>query len=124
MKVEFPIVMGGKAIRVTEECDGPVQVFEFIAQMQELFGDMTCRRNGEESDNVILRVRENTDGDKFYESVCLDTDGECGRARRSYHLHKKGGGMYLPKKASATKGGHWLPNDGWLVWNKETQEEE
>jgi hypothetical protein len=68
----------------------------------------------------VFRVRD-VDGNKFYESICLDRDGECKRAKRSYHLKKKEKGkMYLPKR----KNDKWLPNDGWVVFNSDTGQEE
>jgi len=89
--------------RVTIEVEGDTQVdvFEQLARATEVFGDNTCkaRINGEirTSDQVKFVVRENKDGDKFYEKVCTDWDAKLVGFKKSFGCHKKGGGLF-PKE--------------------------
>lgn len=120
MKAEFPVVVAGKCIKVTTDVENTAELVEFIADMQELFDNTTCTRNGKSSDNVQFRVR-NVDDNKFYELVCLDNDSDLRYAKKRFGVHKKGGNLFPHSKDSE---GKWLPNNGWVIYNKESGKEE
>ncbi|HEY9706371.1 MAG TPA: hypothetical protein V6C58_28300 [Allocoleopsis sp.] len=121
MKVEFPIVMDGRQIMVTDEVESAQELFEFLAEMQELFSDTTCTRNGSESDHVKIRVRVDEDDNKYYEFYCYKGDKSVMGSKKAFGVNKKGGGLFPRNK---DKEGNYLPNNGWVKFNKETGKEE
>lgn len=121
MLVNFPIYLDGREITVSEEVETQADLFKFLADMQETFGNLTCTRNGKTSDAIKMRVRDAGDDGLYYELYCYSGDAECFGAKKSYGVHKKGGGLF-PK--SKNKDGEWLPNSGWMRWNKEKNQEE
>jgi hypothetical protein len=88
------------------EVDGEMQidVFEKISSIQEVFSHTTCGVCGAEA---IFRVREDKEGNKYYEMYCIDLS--C-RAKLAFGQNKKGGTLYPKRK---DKEGNWIPNNGW-----------
>lgn len=93
------------------EANGDTQtdVFEQLSSMQEVFGSTTCGKC--KSTDVQFVVRD-VDENKYFELRCK----KCF-ARLSFGQHKKGGGLF-PKRKDGDK---YLPDGGWLKWNKEKQ---
>lgn len=75
--------------------DNQKDIFEKVAQYQEVFGNTKCPACG--SENLIYRVREH-DGNKYYELYCADC-----KAKLPFGAHKSGGTLF-PKK--------WVKWDG------------
>jgi hypothetical protein len=100
--------------KMTVQLEGETQVdlFSQIASFQEVFGETSCGKC--KSEKLRYLVRTNKDDDAFYELRC-----ESCSAKLAYGLMKKGGAMY-PKRSEG-KGGDrkWLPDQGWMKWNKE-----
>jgi len=118
MKVEFPVHLDGKVIFISNEVSDPKEAFKFIAVMQEMFSDLVCTRNGHKSECVRLRVREDEDENEFYEAYCYSGDKECYNARKAYGVYKdKKKGLF--QKIKDDKENTYLPNNGWMLWNKE-----
>lgn len=82
-------------------------LFEKLAHIQEIF-DNKCGKC--KSENIKFVVR-NVDENKYYEGSCTDC-----YARLSYGCHKKGGTLFPKRKDNE---GNYLPDGGWLKWNKE-----
>ena len=59
-------------MQVTIEGKTQTDIFEQLAQFQEVFEDMTCTRNGQTSDKVFFVTREDDGDNKYYEKVCRD----------------------------------------------------
>lgn len=124
MNVSFPILVDGREVVVTQEVKNQLELFEFIADMQDVFGNTVCVRNGQSSSSVKLRVRQDEEENKYYEMFCYSADRdnrECQGARKSFGCHKSGKTLFPKGK---DKDGAYLPNNGWMKWNKETQKEE
>lgn len=121
MKVDFPVQLDGKTIMVSSEVKSQIELFTFIADMQELFGSTTCERNGQSSDHVKLRVRSDDEDNKYYEMFCYKGQSECFGATRRFGCTKKGEGLF-PR--SRDKDGNYIPNNGWTKYNKVTKTEE
>lgn len=120
MLVEYTTLDG--RIKVTIEGKTQTDIFEQLAQFQEVFEDSECVRNGQTSNKVRYIVREDDDANKYYEKVCFDmTKKECNGAKLAYGQHKKGGTLFPKRK---DKDGNWLPNSGWVKYNKTTGKEE
>lgn len=108
--------------RMTFKFDEKTQadVFERIAEVQEVFENSVCTRNGKSSDDLKYVVRE-VEGNKFYELVCKSREPELLNARLSFGMHKKGGTLF-PKRNEEGEDGKkvWLKNNGWVQYNKDT----
>ena len=87
-------------------------LFEKLAHTQEIF-DQKCGKC--KSDNIKFVVRT-VDENKYYEIFCLDCFAKLG-----FGSHKKGGTLF-PKRKDAED--NYLPDGGWLRWNKETGKSE
>jgi len=111
MKVQYTNRSG----RLTVEIDSETQtdLFMQLASFQEIFDESECAKCN--SENVRFQVR-NIDDNLYYELRCLD----CG-AKLAFGTMKKGGKLFPRRK---DKEGNWLPDRGWVKWNKETQQEE
>lgn len=90
--------------RFVAEFEGRTQtdLFEQIAAFQEVFENNVCtaKLNGEvvSSDKVRFVVRENKDGDKFYEKVCEDWDKKLFGFKKSFGCRKTPQGTLFPKE--------------------------
>ena len=95
------------------QVDTQVDLFQQLAFFQEVFGETGCGKCG--SENLRFQVR-NVEDNHYYELRCLD----CG-AKLAFGVMKQGGRLFPRRK---DKEGTWLPDNGWVKWNKETQKEE
>ena len=111
MKVQYTNRSG----RLTVEIDSETQtdLFMQLATFQEIFDESECGKCS--SENLRFQVR-NIDDNLYYELRCLD----CG-AKLAFGTMKSGGKLFPRRK---DKEGNWLPDRGWVKWNKETQQEE
>lgn len=108
--------------------DTHVALFEQLASMQEVFGafHMCGKCNGDE---LRFVVRTDKDDNKYYELHCQNCF-----ARLVFGANKgdKLGCLYPKRKENAKQSimggklgaGAWLPDKGWLRWNKDKQESE
>lgn len=112
MKVTYRV---SDTLTFTVEADTQRKVFDELATIQEVFGENKCGKCGKEDIKYTVRT---VDGNDYYEMRCQNKD--C-RARLSFGLHQQGGTMFAKKK---NKEGAYLPTDGWVKWNKTTQQEE
>ena len=108
MKLKYTTSNG----KISVEFDGESykDLFGQISSFQEIFEETHC--GACESENLKFIVRT-VDENDYYELRCLD----CG-ARLSFGVMKKGGGLFPKRK---DKDGNWLPNRGWVKWNKDTE---
>lgn len=118
MVVEYTTRNG--RMKVIIEAKTQPELFEQLAAFQEVFEDLECRRNGKSSDNIRFVVR-NVDGNKYYELRCLDKDKDLFNAKLAFGKHKVGDTLF-PKRKDDNDG--WLPNEGWVRFNKATGKEE
>jgi translation initiation factor 2 beta subunit (eIF-2beta)/eIF-5 len=87
-------------------------LFEQLAQFDEVFGNKACGKcDGHDLAYVVREVNDN----KFYELRCRD----CG-AKLAFGAHKTGNTLFPKRK----DGENWLPDRGWVKYNKETGKEE
>lgn len=100
-------------ITVEVEAESQREAFSELANFQEVFDNTECGKCG--SDNVVFCTRT-VDDNLYYELRCRD----CG-AKLSFGVMKKGGRLFPKRK---DKDGKWLPDNGWVKWNAETQREE
>ena len=79
-------------------------VFEALASLQEVFGDIHCPIAGSKQ-NIRFLVRE-VDGNKFYELQCQDTF-----AKFVFGSNKEGGSLFPKRKMDKSTGEapYWQP---------------
>lgn len=98
----------------TVEYKTQTELWKKLAQLEEVFGEKVCGKCG----GTELRhiVRENKDGDEFFELICQGFDeGKRCRAKLAYGQHKKGETLFPSRK---DKEGKYLDNGGWTVYVK------
>lgn len=107
--------------RLTAEIEGGTQaeLFENLADFQDVFENTVCTKGGETSDDVRFIVRKDEEDNKYYELRV--NSGPLKGTKKSFGCHKKGGGLFPRNK---DKEGKWLPDNGWVRWNAQTQKEE
>ena len=108
MKVRHQV---GK-MTVELEAETHKDLFSQLASFQEVFGETKCGKCGDERLRYI--VRTNKDDDEFYEIRCEN----CG-AKLAFGLMKKGGAMFPKRSEGKGSDRKWLPDQGWMRWNKE-----
>lgn len=101
------------------EAETHTDLWEQLATIDELYKNTTCAKEGKGStDDVKFVVRTNDADDKFYE---LQSDVAFGDklygAKKAFGAHKKGGGLFPQRK---DKDGNYLPDNGWIQWDKTT----
>lgn len=113
---------------VIVEAEGKTQaeVFEQLAGLQETFSVDQCDKcKGKEGRGLRFVTRE-VDGNKFFELHCQDW--KC-RAKLSFGQSKEGGALYPRRKETKKQtvmggrleAGAYLPDNGWIRWNKEKE---
>ena len=111
MKLSYKTSNG--RIGVELEADTQKDLFNQISSFQEVFDEGCCGKCGNENVRFVVRTVEEND---YHELRC----SSCS-AKLSFGANKKGGGLFPKRK---DKEGNWLPDRGWVKWNKETQQEE
>jgi len=119
MKVQMKV---SPKIIIDINADEMTTVFEEIANAQEILGICECGKC--KSQNIRYVVREDSEANKYYEMRCQDCF-----AKIAFGLNKKGGGMFPKLKENtdedkclmggAVQPGAYLPDKGWLKWDKE-----
>jgi hypothetical protein len=97
--------------RLTVELEGRTQpeLFEQLAQFQEVFENVSCGNGKDNSDVVNFLVRE-VDDNKYYELVCVDEGKPALRySKKRFGLHKSGKTLF--------------PKGDWVKWDKEKNAE-
>lgn len=102
MEVKFQC---GK-FEISLECSNEKELFEKVADLQEVFGNRYFGPDGEEDTDLVYSVRE-SDGNKFYELVSKRYK------KRLQFGQRKTGGTLFPKK--------WV--DLWQGESVESEEE-
>ena len=97
MKVVYTLDNG-----LTVELEGKTQtdIWDQLAEFQEVFGDTTCvaKIKGEvhKSDKVKF-VKRSVDDNDYYELLCVDGSSPLFMYKKSFGQHKKGGTLF-PKR--------------------------
>jgi hypothetical protein len=86
------------------------EAVEFLAVIQELFEETTCRQCG--SEHVKFDVR-NYDGNTYYKLRCDDC-----YATLDFGQRRDGVNLFLKRKDAD---GHWMPNRGWYRYHESNQ---
>lgn len=85
------------------------EVFEALARLEEIFhGHEVCGLC--QKANVAYQVRQDKEGNKYYQAVCLSCGGEF-----RFGVKKSPPGALFPQMKD--KDGNWKPNGGWAKWS-------
>lgn len=110
MKVRYTTKNGRMTVEL--EADTQIALFKQLAQFQEVFENTTCSNGRDSSDDVKFVVREDDDGNHYYELQCVDDSKPTLRyAKKRYGQHKGKEQTLFPKSE-------------WVKWNPETKQEE
>lgn len=109
MELEYTTTNG--RIKVKIDGRGVKDVFENLAEFCEIF-ENECTVGNKSSDKVVPRVRE-TDGNKYYEMVCVDRDRDLRGRTLAFGQHKQGGTLFPKRTVGEGSEKKWLPNGGW-----------
>lgn len=119
MEVTYVSADGKLSVKV--EGKTQKEIFEQIAQFQEVFENTECVVGKKSSNKVRFVVREDQEKNKYYELYCVDSDPDLRGRRLSFGSHKVGGSLFPQRK---DKEGNYKLNSGWTKFNKETGKEE
>lgn len=117
MKAHYKIRGGNIVIEI--EADDIAELFQQIAQAEEVFGEHACRRCKSTNLKFIVRLH---DDNKFHELRCLG----CGSVL-SFGQHKKGGGLFPHRKIKQTDGTEVFDREyrGWQEpWSEQSKKKE
>tara|TARA_R110002167_G_scaffold79900_2_gene220032 strand:- start:11161 stop:11487 length:327 start_codon:yes stop_codon:yes gene_type:complete len=100
--------------KISVELEGDTQkaLFKQLAEFQEVFANTQCKKCLSESTRFV--VRENN-GNEYHELRCT----KC-QARLSFGANRQGGSLF-PKRKDENE---WLPDSGWVKYNKDTGKNE
>lgn len=108
-KIQYTTTNGRLTVEIEErDIKG---CFEKLAEFCELF-ENECTVGDKTSDKVVPRVRE-TDGNKFYELVCVDKDRDLRNRTLAFGQKKQGGNLFPKRTEGEGKEKKYLPNGGW-----------
>lgn len=99
-------------ISVVVEGDNQKDLFEQAAQVDEVFGNDTCGKCNKSNVKFTVRVSQDAKGKsfKYYEIHCRDCF-----AKKTFG--QKDDGTLFPHRKDEK--GEYLPDDGWVRWDKE-----
>ena len=108
---------------LTIQIEAPTQkdAWAALASAEEVFGEQQCGKCKSKSLRHIRRVNGKH---TYYELVCL----KC-RARLAMGVHDNDEGTLFPKRKDNDSGDvtdephGWLPDNGWLKWDRETKKQ-
>lgn len=110
--MSFSITKNG----ITVSGDKMVEVFKELADLQEIFSNDQCGKCKNKELKFI--VRSDKDENEYYELHCGNS--KC-RARFAFGQMKGKEGKLFPKRKD--KEGNWLPDGGWVRWDRDAGKE-
>lgn len=108
MKVKY--TTRSASLSVEFDVTSQKQLFEELALFQEVFDECACGKCGSENLKFVTRT---VDDNTYYELRCLD----CG-AKLTFGVNKNGKTLFPKRK---DENGQWLPDRGWVKWDKNLQ---
>lgn len=101
--------------KVSFEIEGSNQkdIFEQLAKIDEVFGHSDCpiTESGKSSSNIKFVVREDKDGNKYYELRCKEKP----YARMAFGQHRSTKTLFPKRQEEGEYAGKY-----WFVWKPET----
>ena len=106
------IIRKFKNVVVEVDGDNQKDLFEQAAQVDEVFGEETCMKCNKSNIKFTVRTAQDAKGKvfKYYELHCKDCF-----AKKTFG--QKEDGTLFPHRKS--EDGKYLPDSGWVRWNKE-----
>lgn len=127
--IKLTVKSGNTLIQV--EGEDQISVFKEIASAQETFGEEKCGKCGNTNLKYVVRKTKDSEGEEFEYPELRCTNGKC-RAKLSFGQEKKGGGLFPirferdGKKYKTDANGKKIMKGswGWVIYNRDTQQEE
>lgn len=113
--MSFTITKTVGSVTIGVEAEKMTDAFKDLSNLEEVFGISCCGKCG--CEDLTHVVRKDTEENEYYELRC--TNKNC-RAKLSFGVHKKGGGIFPKRKDKDDK---WLPDGGWMKWDAEKKKE-
>ena len=113
--MSFRITKTVGSVTIGVEADKMTDAFKDLSSLEEVFGISCCGKCG--CEDLTHVVRKDTEENEYYELRCTNRD--C-RAKLAFGVHKKGGGIFPKRKDKDEK---WLPDGGWMKWDKAQNKE-
>lgn len=93
---------------VTVNAGDQKDLWQQLSSLSEVFGNNQC---GKCNNSQLKYIVREVDGNEYYELICT----KC-RAKLSFGQHKQGKSLFPKRKDDE---GNYLPDGGWLRWDRE-----
>lgn len=109
--------------RMTVELEGNSQaeIWRQIASFQEVFEDTKITKFEQTSDDVRFTVRKDDDDNEYFELRYAGDNPKLFGVKKAFGQNKKPEGKLFPKRKD--KEGNYLPDNGWVKYDKEQGKE-
>ena len=104
----------GTGYQIEVAADDVRSAVKSMAELQEFFGQTECGKC--HAKQLLAFHRQDKDGNDYYSLSCA----ACG-AKLDFGQHRTGGTLFVRRK---DREGNWLPDNGWLVWQRKTEPEQ
>ena len=113
--MSFTITKTVGSVTIGVEADKMTDAFKDLSNLEEVFCISCCGTCG--CEDLTHVVRKDTEENEYYELRCANKN--C-RAKLSFGVHKKGGGLFPKRKDKDDK---WLPDSVWMKWDADKKKE-
>jgi hypothetical protein len=112
--MEMNYTTGDGRMTVTFEAKSQADLFQQLAEFQEIFEDGSVNIEGKDVPTSDLRYSVRTvDGNDFFERRYVGPDKSLRGYKLAYGQMKEKKGHLFPKRKDENG---WLKNDGWVKW--------
>lgn len=112
--MEMRYTTGDGRMTVTFEAKSQADLFQQLAEFQEIFEDGAVNIEGKDVSTSDLRYSVRTvDGNDFFERRYVGPDKSLRGYKLAYGQMKEKKGHLFPKRKDENG---WLKNDGWVKW--------
>jgi hypothetical protein len=104
------------------EAETQTDLWKQLAEFMEVFEDTTVTKFGLTSDDVRFVVRKDNEENEYFELHYNGDNPKLFGVKKAYGQNKKPKGSLFPRRKDSE--GKYLPDSGWVRYNKETGKEE
>ena len=120
MQVNYTTANGRLSVQL--EASGHTDLWQKLSSFQEIFEESKCRKCDNEDLKFVIRKAASKDGKKEYTYHELHCRNPKCRAKMHFGVINDDSGNMFPKRKDDD--GEWLPDGGWVKYNRETGKEE
>jgi len=104
----------GAGVTASVEGESFTEAFEQMAMIEECYEACPLEQSNGSFRHRVRDVEKDGKEYRYYELMDIETKARLSLGQ--YDQKDKKGFLFPKRKASAEKGGEWLPNRGWEVW--------